>query len=83
MMRILYIHPFKSYGGATKSLIEMLKKFPAYKIQPVVIAPQGEVSKAFKQVGAKVYKVNGKVTTCIIFKHLAICNSGNLPSLAY
>ena len=59
MMRILYIHPFKSYGGATKSLIEMLKKFPAYKIQPVVIAPQGEVSKAFKQVGAKVYKVNG------------------------
>ena len=58
-MRSLYIHPFKSYGGATKSLIEMLKKFPAYKIQPVVIAPQGEVSKAFKQVGAKVYKVNG------------------------
>jgi glycosyltransferase involved in cell wall biosynthesis len=58
-MRVLYIHPFKSYGGATKSLIEILKKFPAHKIQSVVITPKGEASKAFRQVGAKVFNVNG------------------------
>jgi glycosyltransferase involved in cell wall biosynthesis len=47
-MKILYIHPIGSFGGASRSLLELLRVLPR-QLKPCVICPKGQVSKIFKE----------------------------------
>lgn len=58
-MRILYIHPFGAYGGATKSLAEMYAGLPAGSVDGVAIAPHGVAADSLEAVGMRTIRVPG------------------------
>ena len=58
-MRILYLHPAGSFGGASKSLIELFKRLQAKGVHGVVLTPKGTASRAFTEAGMDVRFVRG------------------------
>ena len=58
-MRILYLHPFGAYGGATKSLSEMIAALPAGSVDGIAIAPPGVASQSLRTVGLKAINAAG------------------------
>lgn len=61
MTRILYLHPAASFGGASKSLIELFNaiKDTDIDIKGVVLTPAGTASQAFSDAGMEVRLVEG------------------------
>lgn len=49
MIRVLYIHHAGVYGGASRSLLEMIKAFPKGEVEPVVVLPKGTAMEALKK----------------------------------
>lgn len=43
MLKVLYIHPISSFGGASRSLIEFLHSVPRGMLQPFIVLPKGQV----------------------------------------
>lgn len=58
-LKILYLHPFSVYGGATKSLAELVSAFPAGTVEGVVLAPRGEAAKSLSSAGLRVVEIRG------------------------
>ena len=58
-MKILYIHPVGVFGGATKSLVEMMAALPVNEIASTVIVPRGTATASLEAVGASVIEVAG------------------------
>lgn len=58
-MNILYIHPFPVFGGATKSLTEMISALPPGAIKGVALSPRGIASESLKSSGINVIEVRG------------------------
>lgn len=60
-MRVLYLHPAASFGGASKSLIELLKALhdAGTDIEAIVLTPAGTASDAFSDAGMQVHLVRG------------------------
>jgi glycosyltransferase involved in cell wall biosynthesis len=58
-LRILYLHPFGAYGGATKSLAEMVAALPAGCVQGVALAPPGVAARSLATAGLEVLPVRG------------------------
>lgn len=58
-VRILYIHPVASFGGASKSLCELYKAFPKERVCGTVITPKGSVVSQFQSVGLDTIEVKG------------------------
>lgn len=58
-MKVLYLHPAASFGGASKSLIELIRAFPKEAIQATVICPRGPVAESFGQAGMEVIECSG------------------------
>lgn len=58
-LRILYLHPFGAYGGATKSLAEMVAALPAGSVRGLALAPPGVASRSLAQAGLEVLPVRG------------------------
>lgn len=50
-MKVLYLHPVGSLGGATKSLIELFKQLHLRGVVGVVVTPIGKSSDAFQDIG--------------------------------
>lgn len=58
-MRILYIHPSGTYGGASKSLIELFSVIRRCGIEGTVLTPAGSAVGAFFDAGMSVVPVWG------------------------
>lgn len=50
-MRVLYIHPAGTFGGASKSLIELFTVLKQYSIDGYVLSPRGSSVEAFEVAG--------------------------------
>ncbi|HEY8608901.1 MAG TPA: glycosyltransferase family 4 protein [Noviherbaspirillum sp.] len=58
-LRVLYIHPFGVYGGATKSLSELIAALPHDRLDAVVLTPIGQASESLAAAGARPVGVSG------------------------
>lgn len=58
-MRILYVHPFGTYGGATKSLSQMVAALPPGSVDGTAITPPGAASESLRAAGLKTIHVSG------------------------
>ncbi len=50
MLKVLYIHHTGVFGGASRSLLEMINAFPAGVVQPYVIVQKGGVAKLLQKM---------------------------------
>ncbi|HEY0233840.1 MAG TPA: glycosyltransferase family 1 protein, partial [Afipia sp.] len=50
-MKVLYIHMAGAFGGASRSLYEAVRSFPAGAVTPVFVAPRGSVLDFFSRLG--------------------------------
>ncbi|MEP6482549.1 MAG: glycosyltransferase family 4 protein, partial [Rhodoglobus sp.] len=53
-LRVLYIHMVGAFGGASRSLFEVVRAFPPGAVQPMFVTQQGSVKTFFSQLGAVV-----------------------------
>jgi len=58
-MRVLYIHPFSVFGGATKSLSELVSAIPNDDFYGVALSPRGVAADSLKKAGMDVIEVRG------------------------
>ena len=58
-LRVLYLHPFGAFGGATKSLAEMVAALPARSVEGLALAPPGIATRALEAAGVTVLPVRG------------------------
>lgn len=58
-LRVLYIHPFAVYGGATKSLAEMFRALPGGEVAGTVVVPPGVATDSLAAVGLQTIAVRG------------------------
>lgn len=69
-LRVLYIHPVAAFGGAARSLLELLRGFPQGAVKACVLAPRGPAAEAFAALGAEVLEVAGLAQfDCTRFGH--------------
>lgn len=59
MLKILYLHPFAAYGGATKSLSELIGAMPDGAVDGIALAPLGAGALSLTGVGVKVLPIRG------------------------
>ncbi len=58
-VRVLYLHPFGVFGGATKSLAEMFSALPAGSVEGTALAPSGVAQQTLIRAGMTVLPVRG------------------------
>lgn len=58
-MKVLYIHHSGVFGGASRSLLEMINAFPANNVEPVVLLPDGSARKEFIKLGIETIPAKG------------------------
>jgi glycosyltransferase involved in cell wall biosynthesis len=58
-MHILYLHPAATFGGASKSLVELFSVMRRSKIDGTVLTPAGSAARAFADAGMNVVSVRG------------------------
>lgn len=46
---ILYLHHYASFGGASRSLLELIRAFPQGEVSSHVLAPRGQVLELFRR----------------------------------
>ncbi len=59
MLKVLYLHPFSAYGGATKSLAELVRAFPSGEVRGLALAPPGPAAQSLHQTGLEILPVRG------------------------
>lgn len=59
-MRVLYLHPAGTFGGASKSLLELYTAAKKLEdIDATILTPHGTAAKAFKSAGMNVFETIG------------------------
>ena len=58
-LSVLYLHPISSFGGASRSLMELLRGFPHETVEPYVVVPRGHVADMLIQEGYAVEQSAG------------------------
>lgn len=58
-LKLLFLHPAGSFGGASKSLIELYKVLSSKSVEGMVICPAGNAAPAFSEAGLEVLQVRG------------------------
>jgi glycosyltransferase involved in cell wall biosynthesis len=58
-LRVLYIHHIGPFGGASRSLLEMLLAFPAGAVEPRLLVARGSAADLFEQHGFGALRVPG------------------------
>lgn len=58
-MRVLFIHPSAAFGGASKSLIELLRSMRRFGMEGLVISPSGSAAAGIKETGFRVVESRG------------------------
>jgi glycosyltransferase involved in cell wall biosynthesis len=67
---VLYLHPIGAFGGASRSLLELLRAFPAGAVTPRILAPKGQAATVFQDAGYSVLAVQGVTQfDCTRFGH--------------
>jgi glycosyltransferase involved in cell wall biosynthesis len=56
---VLYIQHVGAFGGAARSLLEMIKGFPEGTVRPHIIAPRGTAADIFRSEGIPVLETRG------------------------
>lgn len=59
MIRVLYVHHAGVFGGASRSLLEMINAFPEGAVQPYVIVQKGGVAELLQKMGIPHIKTRG------------------------
>lgn len=57
--KVLWFHPAAAVGGASISLIELLKPLLSNQVEGLVITPEGSAAKRFREQGLNVLAVRG------------------------
>lgn len=69
-LRVLYIHPIGAFGGASRSLLELLRGFPESAVEPRIVAARGQAADAFESAGFPVLRASGLTQfDCTRFGH--------------
>lgn len=58
-IKVLYIHPAGTFGGASKSLIELFTILKRHDVEGYVLTPRGSAVEAFELAGFKVIPTTG------------------------
>ena len=58
-VQVLYLHHAGAFGGASRSLLELIAAFPAGSVMPQVIVPRGAVARLLRQAGIAVLEAPG------------------------
>ena len=58
-MKVLYINHYGVFGGAQRSMLEMLDAFPSGVVEPVILSPKGKATIVFQKSGIPCYTVAG------------------------
>ena len=56
---VLYLHPPGAFGGASRSLLEMIRGFPENAVEPHLITQRGSVAEVMGHAGIKVIAAPG------------------------
>lgn len=59
VMRVLVLHATAAFGGASKSLIELLTAIPRERLTVTVLCPGGAAAQRFRNAGMEVLEVAG------------------------
>lgn len=59
MIKVLFLHPFGTFGGATKSLAELVSALPKDEVSGIALAPPGQASDSLSAAGLQVLAVRG------------------------
>src|SRR5690554_2150354 len=62
MHRVLYIHHVSQLGGASTSLLNLIKSFPKHSVEPLVLCPPGSAQDAFQAADIPVVSCPGVST---------------------
>lgn len=69
-LRVLYIHPVGAFGGASRSLLELLRGLPSGAVEPRILAADGSAAQAFEAAGYAVVRARGLTQLdCTRFGH--------------
>ena len=58
-LNILYIHSVAEFGGASRSLFELLNAFPEGTVEPIVLLPSGSAADVLQNMACKTVSVKG------------------------
>ncbi|HYN27101.1 MAG TPA: glycosyltransferase family 4 protein [Burkholderiales bacterium] len=58
-IRVLYIHHAGAFGGASRSLLELIEGFPPGSVTPRLVSQRGSVARIFAERGIEVVKAAG------------------------
>lgn len=56
---VLYIHHAGAFGGASRSLVELIRGFPRGAVEPLVVTQRGSAASFFAATGAQVLETPG------------------------
>lgn len=59
MIKVLYIHPAGAFGGASRSLLDVIRSFESGRIAPFVLTKRGDVAARMMEVGIPVMESRG------------------------
>ena len=69
-LRVLYIHPIGAFGGASRSLLELLRGFPDGAVEPRILAARGQAADMFESTGFAIVRASGLTQVdCTRFGH--------------
>ena len=58
-LTVLYIHHGGQFGGASRSLLELIRSFPQGSIKPILLTQEGSTADVFRKFGVQCYTVKG------------------------
>jgi glycosyltransferase involved in cell wall biosynthesis len=58
-VRVLYIHMIGAFGGASRSLLEVLRSFPDGAVESLFVTPTGSAAEQFRGIASDVIEVRG------------------------
>ncbi len=58
-LKVLFVNHYGVFGGAQRSMLEMINSFPDGSVEPVIVSPKGNAISVFKRGNIEVYPVFG------------------------
>jgi glycosyltransferase involved in cell wall biosynthesis len=58
-INVLYVNHIGAFGGASRSLMEMIRAFPPRAVRPFLLSPKGRTTGLFRQIDVPVMEVAG------------------------
>lgn len=58
-MKILYLHMIGAFGGASRSLLEVVRALPPDEVKPLFLLPEGSAATQFRDISDEVIEIRG------------------------